>query len=237
MFTNSSTPHHAPIRAVIIDLDGTMLDTLPDFHVAINAMRGEFGYAPITQQQIALMIGKGSENLIRGVLALDNDAAGVEQRFADAMAFYQRHYLAINGNHSLIYDGVIDGLEAMKADGLRLACVTNKPIAFATPLLAQKGLAPYFEVVYGGDSLARKKPDPMPLLQVCADFGLAAAQVVAIGDSSNDAEAARAAGCFVLTVPYGYNHGRAIHETDSDGIVSSLIEAAMLIRSHNNDAH
>ncbi|UOD32935.1 phosphoglycolate phosphatase [Massilia violaceinigra] len=237
MFTNSTKSRPAPIRAVIIDLDGTMLDTLPDFHVAINAMRGQFGYTPITREQIALMIGKGSENLIRAVLALDNDAAGVEQRFDDAMAFYQRHYLAINGDHSALYDGVIDGLEAMKADGLRLACVTNKPIAFATPLLAQKGLAPYFEVVYGGDSLPRKKPDPMPLLQVCADFGLAPAQVVAIGDSSNDAEAARAAGCFVLTVPYGYNHGRAIHETDSDGIVTSLVEASMLIRSHNNDAH
>lgn len=237
MFTNSIKSTQDPIRAVIIDLDGTMLDTLPDFHVAINAMRGEFGDAPVTQQQIALMIGKGSDNLIRSVLALELDATQVEQRFADAMAFYQRHYLAINGNHSTLYEGVIDGLEALKADGLRLACVTNKPIAFATPLLAQKGLAPYFEVVYGGDSLPRKKPDPMPLLQVCADFGLAPAQVVAIGDSSNDAEAARAAGCFVLTVPYGYNHGRAIHETDSDGIVSSLVEAAILIRSHNSDVH
>lgn len=237
MFTNATQSKPAPIRAVIIDLDGTMLDTLPDFHVAINAMRGEFGEAPITQQQIGLMIGKGSDNLIRAVLALEHDAAGVDQRFADAMAFYQRHYLAINGKHSALYDGVIDGLDAMKKDGLRLACVTNKPIAFATPLLAQKGLAHYFEVVYGGDSLPRKKPDPMPLLQVCADFDLAPSQVVAIGDSSNDAEAARRAGCFVLTVPYGYNHGQAIHETDSDGIVTSLVEAATLIRSHNRNAH
>ncbi|MDQ1816669.1 phosphoglycolate phosphatase [Massilia sp. CCM 9210] len=235
--TNFIQSIHAPIRAAIIDLDGTMLDTLPDFHVAINAMRGEFGYAPITQQQIALMIGKGSENLIRGVLALEQDAAGVEQRFDEAMALYQGHYLAINGNHSVLYDGVLEGLDAMKADGLRLACVTNKPIAFATPLLAQKGLAEYFEIVYGGDSLARKKPDPMPLLQVCADFDLAPSQVVAIGDSSNDAEAARRAGCFVLTVPYGYNHGRAIHETDSDGIVTSLVEAATLIRSHNHNTY
>ncbi|ATQ74123.1 phosphoglycolate phosphatase [Massilia violaceinigra] len=235
--TNFIQSIHAPIRAAIIDLDGTMLDTLPDFHVAINAMRGQFGYAPIAHEQIALMIGKGSENLIRAVLALEHDATGVEQRFDEAMALYQRHYLAINGDHSLLYDGVLDGLDAMKADGLRLACVTNKPIAFATPLLAQKGLAEYFEIVYGGDSLPRKKPDPMPLLQVCADFDLAPSQVVAIGDSSNDAEAARRAGCFVLTVPYGYNHGQAIHETDSDGIVTSLVEAATLIRSHNHNTY
>ncbi len=234
------TPFNASrqaIRAAIIDLDGTMLDTVPDFHVAINAMRAELDLAPITQERIALMIGKGSEKLIRDVLALDFDAAGVEQRFGQAMAAYQRHYLAINGQHATLYIEVVEGLQALKAQGLRLACVTNKPIAFATPLLAQKGLAGYFEVVYGGDSLARKKPDPLPLLTVCADFALAPSQVVAIGDSSNDAEAARAAGCFVLTVPYGYNHGRSIHETDSDGIVTSLLNAAGLIRSHNHTAN
>jgi phosphoglycolate phosphatase len=225
------------IRAVIVDLDGTMLDTVPDFHVAINRMRAEMGLAGISQQRIEKLVGKGSENLIRGVLAVDFGPAEVEARIADAMAAYQRHYLAINGDHSVLYDGVIAGLEAMKAMGLRIACVTNKPIAFARPLLDKKGLAPYFEIVYGGECLPRKKPDPMPLLQVCADFALEPAQVVAIGDSSNDAEAARAAGCFVLAVPYGYNHGRSIHETDSDGIVSSLLEAATLISSHNNSAN
>ncbi|SHH72150.1 phosphoglycolate phosphatase [Massilia sp. CF038] len=237
MFIHSSHSEHHPIRAVIVDLDGTMLDTVPDFHVAINAMRAEFDMPPITSEAVALLVGKGSENLIRGVLALDLPANQVEQHFDQAMAAYQRHYLAINGNHSVLYDDVIAGLEAMKAQGLRMACVTNKPIAFATPLLAQKGLAAYFELVYGGDSLPRKKPDPMPLLQVCADFALEPHEVVAIGDSSNDAEAARAAGCFVLTVPYGYNHGRSIHEIDSDGIVTTLLEAATMISSHNHTAN
>ena len=224
---------HAPIRGVIVDLDGTMLDTVPDFHVAINRMRADFGLAGISERRIEQLVGKGSENLIRGVLAIDFDQAGVEQRIADAMAAYQRHYLAINGDHSALYDGVLAGLDAMRAMGLRMACVTNKPIAFAAPLLAKKGLAPYFEIVYGGECLPRKKPDPMPLLQVCADFALAPGEVVAIGDSSNDAEAARAAGCFVLTVPYGYNHGQPVHEIESDGIVESLLEAATLINSHN----
>jgi len=237
MLTTFSQSSQRAIRAAIIDLDGTMLDTVPDFHIAINRMRAELALAPVAAEQIARLIGKGSENLIRSVLALDLDSAAVESRFAQAMASYQRHYLAINGDHALLYPDVIAGLDALKAQGLRLACVTNKPIAFATPLLAQKGLDAYFDVVYGGDSLARKKPDPLPLLQVCADFDLAPAQVVAIGDSSNDAEAARAAGCRVLTVPYGYNHGRPIHETDSDGIVSSLLEAATLISSHNTNAN
>jgi phosphoglycolate phosphatase len=225
------------IRAVIVDLDGTMLDTVPDFHVAINRMRSEFDLGDIDADQIEKMVGKGSENLIRGVLGLDFDPAGVDQRLPAAMEAYQRHYLAINGDYSTLYDDVLAGLDAMREMGLRMACVTNKPLAFAAPLLAKKGLAPYFELVYGGECLPRKKPDPMPLLQVCADFALAPAQVVAIGDSSNDAEAARAAGCFVLAVPYGYNHGRAIHETDSDGIVTSLLEAATLISSHNITAN
>nr|WP_315252220.1 phosphoglycolate phosphatase [uncultured Duganella sp.] len=223
----------AGVRAAIIDLDGTMLDTIPDFHVAINSMRAELGLGPITQQQIALMVGKGSENLIRSVLSLDWDARRVEAAFEAAMQSYQRNYLAINGNHSTLFPEVIAGLEAMKANGLRLACVTNKPISFTTPLLKLKGLDRFFDVVYGGDSLPRKKPDPLPLQTVCADFGLQPAQVVAIGDSSNDAQAARAAGCPVLTVPYGYNHGESIHDTDSDGIVGTLLEAASLIRSHH----
>jgi phosphoglycolate phosphatase len=227
----------AAVRAAIIDLDGTMLDTVPDFEAALNGMRAELGLAPITQAQIKPMVGKGSEKLIRDVLALDFDAGQVEQHYDAAMAAYQRHYLAINGNHSALYDGVIDGLAALRELGLRLACVTNKPVAFTLPLLERKGLAPYFELVYGGDSLPKKKPDPLPLQQVCRDFELAPEQVVAVGDSSNDAEAARAAGCFVLTVPYGYNHGRPVQEINSDGIVSSLFEAANLIRAHNRTAN
>ena len=223
----------AGVKAAIIDLDGTMLDTLPDFQVAINGMRAGFGLAPITQEQIGLMVGKGSEHLIRSVLSLDWDAAAIEARIDEAMDAYQRHYLSINGQHSSLFPDVIAGLEAMQAQGLRLACVTNKPISFTTPLLAQKGLDCFFEVVYGGDSLPRKKPDPLPLTTVCQDFGLPPAQVVAIGDSSNDAQAARAAGCPVLTVPYGYNHGEAIQEIDSDGIVGTLLHAATLIRSQN----
>jgi phosphoglycolate phosphatase len=230
-------PGSAPIRAAIVDLDGTMLDTVPDFEAALNGMRAELGFGPIAQAQIKPMVGKGSEQLIRDVLALDFDAARVEQHFEAAMAAYQRHYLAINGNHSALFDGVTEGLAALRGLGLRLACVTNKPIAFTLPLLAQKGLAPHFELVYGGDSLPRKKPDPLPLLQVCKDFDLASQQVVAIGDSSNDAEAARAAGCFVLTVPYGYNHGRPVQEINSDGIVSSLLDAANWISAHNRAAN
>lgn len=217
------------IKAVIIDLDGTMIDTAPDFLVAINRMRAELSLSPLDITTITNFVGKGSENLIHRVLAVDFDQEQIATHFDAAMAAYQRHYLAINGDYSKLYPNVIEGLEAMRSLGLRMACVTNKPVNFAKPLLVKKGLASYFEIVYGGDSFPRKKPDPMALLQVCADFDLPPAQVLAIGDSSNDAQASRAAGCPVLHVPYGYNHGEAIQNIDTDGIVQNLLEAATLI--------
>lgn len=217
------------IKAAIIDLDGTMLDTAADFHVAVNRMRAELGLTPLSQETIVNFVGKGTENLIRRVLAVDYAEDEAAQYFQQALDAYTEHYLAINGDYSSLYPGVLEGLQAMREKGLRLACVTNKPLAFAVPLLEKKGLSGFFEIVYGGDSFPRKKPDPMPLLQVCEDFALTPAQVVAIGDSSNDAQAARAAGCRVLNVPYGYNHGESIHDVDSDGIVSTLVEAAQQI--------
>lgn len=217
------------IRAAIIDLDGTMVDTAPDFQVAINRMRDELHLAPLSLDTIVDFVGKGSENLMRRVLGVDFEKSEVESRFDHALERYQHHYLQINGDHSELYAGVHEGLVAMKKGGVRLACVTNKPIAFARPLLEKKGLIGFFEVIYGGDSLAHKKPHPLPMLTVCNDFDLQPAQVVAIGDSSNDSEAARAAGCRVLTVPYGYNHGQPVQTIDTDGIVESLVDAANLI--------
>lgn len=217
------------IRAAIIDLDGTMVHTAPDFHVAINRMRADLGLAPIDIETITHFVGKGTENLMRRVLAVDYSPKDVERHFEAALASYLKHYVAINGEYSSVYDGVREGLGALRAKRIRLACVTNKPIGFAVPLLEKTGLRDYFEIVYGGDSLPKKKPDPLPLLTVCADFGLQPAQAVAIGDSSNDAQAARAAGCRVLNVPYGYNHGESIHDVDSDGIVSTLLDAAHLV--------
>ena len=217
------------IRAAIVDLDGTMVDTAPDFQVAINRMRDELHLAPLALDTIVDFVGKGSENLMRRVLGVDFEKSEVESRFDHALERYQHHYLQINGDHSELYAGVHEGLVAMKKGGVRLACVTNKPIAFARPLLEKKGLIDLFEVIYGGDSLAHKKPHPLPMLTVCNDFDLQPAQVVAIGDSSNDSEAARAAGCRVLTVPYGYNHGQPVQTIDTDGIVESLLDAASLI--------
>lgn len=213
------------IDAVMVDLDGTMVDTLGDFVVALNLMLGDlpspYRHARMERATVARLVGKGSEHLIKSVLSAV-DADDQEPLFQLAWTSYQRHYLAINGQHALVYPGVNAGLEQLKARGLKLACLTNKPTAFARALLELKGLDKFFAVTYGGDAFERKKPDPLPLLKACEALGSLPHRTLMIGDSSNDASAARAAGCPVLLVTYGYNHGQPIHAVDADGYADSL---------------
>jgi phosphoglycolate phosphatase len=208
-----------PPQALIIDLDGTLIDTQADFVVALNRMLADLALPPIDAAFVALTVGKGSEHLVAQAL---RQAGGEAARFERAMARYQHHYLAINGRHSQVYPGALEGLQRFAARGLRMVCLTNKPGAFARPLLESKGLAPFFEQVFGGDAFARKKPDPLPLLEACAVLGRPPAQTWMIGDSSNDAQAARAAGCPVALVSYGYNHGQPVREVDADAHVDRL---------------
>jgi phosphoglycolate phosphatase len=227
----STRPPAAPldrslIRGVIVDLDGTMVDTAGDFDAALNLMLGELALPRIKADEVMRYVGKGSEHLVRAVLAARLDADDVENRFPHALERYQHAYSTINGRHVEVYAGVVEGLDAMRAAGLRLVCVTNKPHPFAVSLLEQVGLLEYFSLVFGGDSFPRKKPDPLPLLKAAEALGIAPERMLAIGDSENDAVAARAAGIAVLTVPYGYNHGQSVQSIDSDGIVGSLLEAA-----------
>ena len=142
--------------------------------------------------------------------------------YAPAFARYQHHYQAVSGLYSTVYPGALEGVRALRLAGLKLACVTNKPAAFARPLLQVKGLDGFFCEVFGGDSFARKKPDPLPLLKACEALGTRPARTLMIGDSSNDATAARAAGCPVVLVTYGYKHGEPVRAVDADGFVDSL---------------
>ena len=211
--------------AAIVDLDGTMIDTIGDFVVALNLMLDELGLPHIDGPTVEAMVGKGSEHLIHSVLrhvraTSEDDAAWFDR----AWPRYQHHYLAINGQHASVYAGVAEGLSALRARGLRLACLTNKPTAFAKPLLASKNLAAFFEVMFGGDAFDRKKPDPLPLIKACEALGTQPARTLMVGDSSNDAKAARAAGCPVILVSYGYNHGQPIREVDADGFIESLAD-------------
>nr|WP_089341105.1 phosphoglycolate phosphatase [Burkholderia singularis] len=222
------------IDAALIDLDGTMIDTADDFTASLNAMLARLGARTATRNEVMHYVGKGSENLIQRVLAPRFAQPDAQARFADALALYQHEYAKINGRHTRLYPDVAAGLQAMRDAGLKLACVTNKPHRFAVDLLAQYRLDGYFSAVFGGDSLPRKKPDPAPMLAACEALGVAPHAAVAIGDSENDALAGRAAGMATLTVPYGYNHGKAIQMIESDGIVDSLLAAAQAIAAHNS---
>ena len=212
------------LRGVIVDLDGTMVDTLGDFEAALNRMLAELDLPPVTRALVERTVGKGSEHLIRSVLEHQLALPQVDVLMAPAWRIYQRHYLAINGAFSDVYPGVLAGLQQWQASGLQLACLTNKPLDFARPLLKAKGLDGFFTHVFGGDSFERKKPDPLPLHKTCEAMGTLAAQTLMVGDSENDGLAARAAGCPVVLVSYGYNHGRPIREVDADGYVDSLTE-------------
>lgn len=222
------------MQAVIVDLDGTMVDTLGDFEVALNRMLADLALPPVDRAFIERTVGKGSEHLIRTVLAeqlrcLEPGCVGSqcpatqpEARYERAWQAYQVHYRAINGAFSEVYPGVREGLQALRSAGLPLACLTNKPRAFATDLLRAKGLDSFFAQVFGGDSFERKKPDPLPLLRTCEALGTQPTRTLMIGDSRNDALAARAAGCPVALVRYGYNHGEPVDGVDADAHIDRL---------------
>ena len=209
----------AHFDAVIVDLDGTLVDTLGDFTAALNAMLADLALPAVDAGVVETMVGKGSEHLVRSVLRhLRASDALYDQAFDD----YQRYYGVVNGLHSKVYPGAVEGLRLLRDHRLRLACLTNKPTDFARQLLTSKRLDVFFDPVFGGDAFERKKPDPLPLLKTCEALGSRPGRTLMVGDSSNDARAARAAGCPVVLVTYGYNHGEPVQEVDADGFLDSL---------------
>jgi phosphoglycolate phosphatase len=228
----ASTTKRFPLRvkAVLIDLDGTLADSVPDLAVATNLMLREMGRPELPESAIRTFVGKGIPRLVERALAGAVDGT-VDKRSLDmALPVFERHYLAVNGKHTTLFPGVIDGLDALRVARLPLACVTNKAERFTLPLLEQLGIAHYFGVVIAGDTLPQKKPDPAPLLHACHHINVAPSEMLMIGDSMNDAQAARAAGCPVFCVTYGYNEGQDVRALDVDAIVASLIEATRLIQ-------
>jgi len=211
------------LDAAIVDLDGTMVDTVGDFEQALARTLADLGLPPVDRAFIARTVGRGSMHLLAQTLAHAGGAPGL---LAAAWTHYQRHYAAVNGAHADVYPGVREGLAALRGRGWKLACVTNKPRAFALALLDAKGLLPLFEQVFGGDSFERHKPDPLPLRKTCEALGTLPGRTLMVGDSRNDCEAARAAGCPVVLVGYGYNHGEPVADARPDRVIDRLDDLA-----------
>ena len=216
-----------PVRSITLDLDGTLLDTVPDLTRAANAMLQELGLPSRREDEIRIFVGRGIANLVRRCLSRGDEPSA--ERQAHAGVVFNRHYARFNGISALPFPGVMSGLEAFRRMGLPMAVITNKAAAFTGPLLAASGLSPYIEFAVSGDTLAEKKPHPLPLLHACQRLGVKPGQNLHIGDSKHDAAAARAAGCPVFCVPYGYNEGEDVRELDCDAIVASIEEAARMV--------
>ena len=219
-----------PVKAITIDLDGTLLDTVADLSAAANMMLAELERPALAESLIRTFVGKGINNLVDRTLAGSIEGGAEPALIERALPIFERCYTQMNGRHATIYPGVREGLERLRTQEIPLACVTNKSTRFTLPLLDMVGFAPYFRHVVAGDTLPRKKPDPDPLLHACQAFGIAPRDMLMIGDSINDTQAARAAGCPVFCVTYGYNEGHDVRSLDTDALVGSLDEAAGLVR-------
>jgi len=220
------------VKAVLIDLDGTLLDTVLDLAAAANGMLADLGRPPVSSEEIRAYVGRGIPNLVKRVLAGSRDAADdPAPPPSEALESFNRHYAYFNGRAARPFPGVLEGLEALKKLKLPLGVITNKAQDFTLPLLERTGLAPYFAVTVAGDMLPKPKPDPMPLVWACGRLNVSPADALMIGDSVHDFKAARAAGCKVFLVTYGYNEGQDVRGLAADAIVESLVEAVQRLPS------
>ncbi len=219
------------IAALFFDLDGTLVDSVPDLTAAINVMLRQLELPAREEVQVRAWVGNGMDNLIRRALVGEMDGSRADpELFARAKPLYRAAYADHISVYSAIYPGVREGLAELYATGLPMACVTNKPAEFARPLLERLGIGEFFATVVGGECIPQPKPAP-DALRLCAErLGIPIAQGLMVGDSINDVGAARNAGCPIVCVPYGYNHGRDIRDAQPDAVIDSIAELPALLR-------
>lgn len=214
---------------VLIDLDGTLVDSVPDLAYCLDEMMKALGLNPWGIDKARGWVGNGVDRLVKRALTdtLWEDPA--DELFAKAQPIFMALYADNTSGRSRLYDGVVEGLDYLKSAGFKVGCVTNKAEAFTVPLLKAMGIHDDFEIIVSGDTTAKKKPDPMPLLYAADKMGVAPADCLMVGDSMHDVEAARNAGFQVVSVPYGYNHGVDIREAKPDAVIESLAELKTLL--------
>lgn len=216
------------LRSVTFDLDGTLLDTVADLAEACQRMLAEIQAPPRSLAEVHSFVGKGMAVLVERCLT--HDLPPSAEALQTGIAAFKRHYAEVNGQKTLVYPGVWEGLSAFRAAGYKLGVVTNKPGEFTETLLERMGMID-FEVIVSGDTTAHKKPHPEPILHACRIMGTKPTENLHIGDSKNDIQAARAAGCPVFCVPYGYNEGEPVDSAECDALVSDLLAALARIQT------
>ncbi len=214
---------------ILIDLDGTLVDSVPDLAYCVDAMMARLGRPPHGEAKVRNWVGNGVERLVRRALIGQLEGEPDEADFQRAYPIFLELYRDNTSKRSQLFPGIDEGLDWLKAAGYRLGCVTNKAAQFTEPLLRDLGVRDYFEIVISGDTLPRSKPDPLPLLHAAAHFGAEPAAALMIGDSISDVKAARAAGFTIFCMSYGYNHGQDIRDYHPDAVLDSLTEIRGLL--------
>ncbi|MCG6895864.1 MAG: phosphoglycolate phosphatase [Thiocapsa sp.] len=216
-------------KMVLIDVDGTLVDSVPDLAFCVDAMMDRLGRPPRGEAAVRNWVGNGVERLVRRALIGQLHGEPDEADFDVALPIFLELYADNTSKRSLLYPGVREGIAFLKAAGYPLGCVTNKAAQFTEPLLRDLGIRDNFSLVVSGDTLPKKKPDPMPLLHAAQHFGVDPRDALMIGDSVSDVEAARAAGFGIICMSYGYNHGQDIHAAEPDAVIDSMTELEGLL--------
>jgi len=214
---------------VLIDVDGTLVDSVPDLAWCVDAMMRELGLPERGEARVRHWVGNGVERLVKRALINELDGEPDEEQYNKALPIFQDLYSENTSKRSCLYDGVLEALDFLKTTGVRIGCVTNKASQFTLPILKDLGIADYFEIVICGDMVERKKPDPMPLLQAAEQLDTAPEASLMLGDSMSDVKAARAANFGIICMSYGYNHGEDIRDYDPDAVVDSMAEIKNII--------
>ena len=209
---------------VLIDVDGTLVDSVPDLAYCVDAMMNELGMPVRGDKRVRHWVGNGVERLVKRALVNQLDGEPDEALFSKALPVFEALYRDNTSKRSRLYQGVSEALDFLKTTGVRMGCVTNKASQFTLPLLQDLGVRDYFEVVICGDMVERKKPDPMPLLQAARQLETEPKASMMLGDSMSDVNAARAAGFQIVCMSYGYNHGEDIRDYDPDAVIDSMAE-------------
>lgn len=194
----------SPFRAVVFDLDGTLIDSAPDVHANLNRVLAEAGWAPLTLAEVKTCIGAGARPMMEKALGKSGRDLGAD-RLADLVDRFLAAYGARPAEKSRLFPGALELLDRLRADGVKMGICTNKPTATTGPVIEAFGLAPYFEVVLCGDAVAHQKPDRRHLLATLEAMGAGVGSSIMVGDSASDIAAARAAGVASVAVSFGYS--------------------------------